>query len=231
MQDWTKADCNGKNWHLYDYLDSNQVVALVFGMGCSSCTDAAGFFIGLKNQYNIQYPGRFKAFYLDFWDGHTCGVNVLTSGLDADFDSCQTDLAFYTSAVPMTFVIIGAGPSHTGIYSFDKQFIFDFVDTTNIKTAIENYFNGVGINELKKKEKNISVFPNPADKEISVNFNEAEFSLPVKLTVSDVFGKEIYSLSVNKSPATINVSQWKSGEYYIRTNKKGFPVTEKIIIR
>ena len=231
IQDWTKADCNGKSWHLYDYLDSNQVVALVFGMGCSSCTDAAGFFVGLKNQYNIQYPGRFKAFYMDFWDGHTCGVNVITSGLDADFDSCQTDLAFYTSAVPMTFVIIGAGPSHSGIYSFDKQFIFDFVDTTDIKTAIENYFNGVGISELSNSKNNTSVYPNPSDEEVSISFNEGEFRLPLKLTVNDIVGKEIQTFFIHKSPASINVSQWNRGIYFLNINQDGILMNKKIIIR
>jgi len=224
---WTKTDCNGNSHTLYNYLDSNKVVALVFGMGCSSCVDAAGFFSSLKTQYASTYPGRFKTFYMDFFAGHTCGVNVLSSGLDADFDNCANELAAYTAATPMTYVVVVAGSSHNIIYSI-KKYIFDFSDSLNIKTAINNYFNAVGIKESSVKKNKISIYPNPVQDKVSlINESGENYSF----SVYDAKGKMLQELNrIETKEKILNFENYSAGEYLISIKyRSGKTESQKIV--
>jgi hypothetical protein len=226
--DWTKYDCNNKSWNLYSHLDSNQVVAMVFGMGCSSCTDAAGFFSSIKNQYQAAYPGRFKALYMDFW-GNTCGSTVINSGMDAEFDSCQAELSVYTSALPMTYLIIAAGPTHSVIFSFNKKYAFDFSDTISIKTAIENYLNAVGIKENRSFTNKISIYPNPSQSKIYLN--GLDNIADVGLTIKDINGRAVKEKTLQaKEQKIINIEELPAGEYFVTIKlRSGQTETHKLI--
>ncbi len=225
---WTKQDCKGKTWNLYNQLDSNQVVAMVFGMGCTSCQDAAGFFTGLKNQYQIAYPGKFKALYLDFW-GNTCGSTVLSTGMDAEFDSCQAELSMYCSVLPMTYLVIAAGPSHSVIFTFNKKFLFEFSDTTAIKTAIENYLNSVGVKEITTTTNKISISPNPAQNKITVTNKNATEDYSV--TIRNTKGELIKEKNIEaKEQSTINIEELPVAEYFITIKfRSGKEETHKLI--
>jgi hypothetical protein len=225
---WTKTDCNGKSRTLYNYLDSNQVVALVFGMGCSSCADAASFFSSLKTKCALSYPGKFKAFYMDFFAGHSCGVNLLSSGLDADFDNCSGELAAYTNAAPMTYVVVAAGSSHSIIYSV-KKYIFDYSDSVNIITAIDNYLSTVGIKEIPIGKNKISVYPNPTqDKIVVINETGENYSL----VVSDANGKILAeSNAVETKEKVLNFESYSIGEYLISIKYKSGKIESQKIIK
>ena len=224
--DWSKTDCNNKTWHLFDYLDSNQVVVMEFGMGCSSCTDAAGFFSNLKNQYAISYPGRLKTFYMDFW-GNTCGVNMASTGMDAQFDSCSAELSAYCSASPMTFIVIAAGPSHSLIYSFDKKFIFDFSDTVAIKSAIKNYLDGVGIKEVRKEKDIVSIYPNPVRDKIYFTHNSVE---KFSFTLYDVRGCAVKEGSIDGKDSYLTIETIPAGEYFLNLKfNSGRTETKKLL--
>src|SRR5438477_1944903 len=73
-QNWSKTDCSGKSYTLFDYLDSNQVAIMEFSMGCTSCTDASKILQRIKYQFDISNPGKVKQFYLDYDANNTCGT-------------------------------------------------------------------------------------------------------------------------------------------------------------
>ena len=224
---WTKTDCNGNSRTLYNYLDSNKVVALVFGMGCSSCVDAVSYFSGLKTQYAISYPGRFKALYLDFFAGNTCATNVLpvlsTSNFDGGFDNCAAELANYTSATPMTFVVVTAGTAHSIIYSIKKN-IFDFADSVAIKTAIDNFLSIVSVKELKSTNESFSVYPNPANEILNLRSEIKNGSDAFKISIYNSLGQVIKheDLTFDNNNAIINTKELPSGVYVLKLSSKLF---------
>lgn len=215
---WTKTDCNGVTKTLYNYLDSNQVVALLFGMGCQSCTDAATFFSNLRSQYMATHPNRFKVFYLDFFAGNTCANNVtpiVGTSLDAGFDNCANELAAYTSASPMTYVVVVAGSSHSIIYSI-KKYIFDYQDSVGIKNAIDGYFNAVGINELSKSEKRVHVFPNPCQNSLTVQGVAEPIVSYSLIDTKDLVVRHLTGLAATHMG--IDLTDVKPGMYSLRVN-------------
>lgn len=227
---WTKTDCNGNSHTLYNYLDSNKVVAMIFGMGCSSCTDAAGFFASLRSQYMISHPGRFKAFYMDFFSGNTCANNVnpiIGNSLDAGFDSCANELAAYTSASPMTYVAIVGGSSHSIIYSI-KKYIFDYSDSVNIKTSIDNFFNSVGLIKRDAPEHHTSVYPNPTHDKITINSGGEEIT---SYSVYDCKGRLVKEiLGMECAETSFSLAGFNPGEYNLLIKfKSGRKEEQKII--
>lgn len=224
---WTKTDCNGNPHTLYNYLDSNKVAVMIFGMGCSSCIDAISFFSNLKPQYALTHPGKLKVFYMDFFAGNTCSANVtpilVGSNVDAGFDNCASDLANYTNATPMTFLVITAGTSHSIIYSIKKN-IFDFSDSVAIKTAIDNFLGIVSVKELKSTNESFCVYPNPAKELLNlrseiVNGNN-EFKISVYNSLGQVLKQE--DLTFANNHATINTKDLPEGVYVLKLNAKPF---------
>lgn len=222
-QNWTKSDCSGNSHTLFDYLDSNKVVVMEFGMGCSSCTDAAGDLSSFKKQYNLSHPGKVKFFYMDFWPGHTCSIGVNTMlgsySFDAGFENCGSDLTYYTSANPMTLIVIAAGYSREVIYNV-KKYIYYQSDSTSIKNAINSFFITAGIKDALKNKNDIKIYPNPTagaayieincefiSEKASVNIYDAESAL-VK-TISNI------SLIAGKNSIQLNLSDLASGKYFI----------------
>lgn len=228
---WTKTDCSGNSHTLYNYLDSNKVVVMIFGMGCSSCSDAAGFFASLRSQYMISHPGRFKAFYLDFFSGNTCANNVtpiIGTSLDAGFDSCASELGAYTSASPMTYVVIVGGSSHSIIYSI-KKYIFDYSDSVNIKTSINNFFNSVGLNERSATERRASVYPNPSHDKITIQSGGEEIN---SIALFDVKGRLVKEISgVGCAETSFSLAGFSAGEYNLRLKYKSGKKEEQKIIK
>ena len=74
---------------------------------------------------------------------------------------------------------------------------------------------------------NITLFPNPASNLIEINLNEIE--LPITLELFDFTGKKIAAHTINSNKENIDISNFKSGVYYLsfKTNKKG--ITKRII--
>ncbi len=226
---WSKTDCNGKAHTLYGHLDSNQVVALIFGMGCSSCTDAISFFTSLKTKYTSSHPGKFKVFYMDFFAGNTCANNVtpiVGTALDAGFDNCSAELAAYTSASPMTYVVVVGGSSHSILYSI-KKYIFDYSDSTNIVTAIDNYFVPAGIKKNDESSFKSTFYPNPAHDKTTVKSKDEEIQ---SYSIIDSKGMKVSELkNISRREISISLEGFCNGEYYVElTYKSGRRETQKI---
>jgi hypothetical protein len=82
-------------------------------------------------------------------------------------------------------------------------------------TAIEN----------NKFQRNIDIYPNPADNYISFSLSAYE-TLPLKANITDINGKMIKNISIEQDKKTIDISNIKSGIYiiefenqYIRSKK------------
>ena len=236
---WTKNDCSSNPHTLYNYLDAENVVAMIFGMGCTSCTDAASYFSNLRTVYNVSHPGRFKAFYMDYMDvaGNTCSnavIPVLTSyPLDAGFDSCSNELLYYTTAEPMSYVVVAAGSSHTIIYSVKKN-IFEYSDSVAIKTAIDNFLNAVGIKDQESGIDSFSnIYPNPSTGNANITVDLTE-EVAVKIEVYNSFGSLVYRGAeqklIGKNKLSIDCTNFNSGLYFVIVTAGNSKVTKRLVV-
>lgn len=186
---WTLDDCNAVSHTLHNYLDSQEVVVMEFAMGCASCTQAAGHLMNLKDQYALSHPGKVNWFYMDYW-GNTCvDVNsaIATFNFDAGFINCQAQKDdYYPSIFPMPAIIIAAGNYHTVIY---QSLTWYNSDTALIKTAIDQFFNTVGLEDHSSNNE-ISVYPNPATDVLNIDLST--------LKENSFQGLEVYDLQGNK---------------------------------
>lgn len=235
-QDWTMSDCSSNSHTLFNYLDNEEVVIMEFAMGCGSCTNAAGYILDIRDQYNAIYPGRVNAFYMDYWSGHTCSnVNAVVPSypFDAGFvgSGCVTQKNYYVSGSPMPAIVIVAGSGHLVIYEKNN---FAVGDTTNISNAIANFFNSVGINDVEENKNSAVVFPNPSNGQVSLNidWNQSE---NVAITVYDYVGKEVmaaknYSVVSGKQQIDLNLPGISNGNYIVKIQSANEVLNLSLII-
>ena len=89
--------------------------------------------------------------------------------------------------------------------------------------------NVVGISENNSKKSNISVFPNPSNEDVNINFY-VEPDKASNLMIYDLNGKLIHKVTELSKNNTINTSQWSKGIYTIQVNSNNQSINKKLII-
>ena len=89
--------------------------------------------------------------------------------------------------------------------------------------------NVVGISENNSKKSNISVFPNPSNEDVNINFY-VEPDKASNLMIYDLNGKLIHKVNELSKNNTINTSQWSKGIYTIQVNSNNQSINKKLII-
>lgn len=75
----------------------------------------------------------------------------------------------------------------------------------------------------------ISIYPNPATTEVIITGNVL-LSMPARLTLSDIAGKEIYSATVPQFPAHIATGAWSAGYYILSVRTDTGSVKRKLLV-
>ena len=77
----------------------------------------------------------------------------------------------------------------------------------------------------------ITMYPNPADDQVRVDFGSTSFDA-VNLTVTNSLGQTIQRVqNVSSNEATINVSNFNTGIYFVTINADGQQTTKKLVVR
>lgn len=234
--DWTKTDCASINHTLYTYLDSEEVVIMEFAMGCSSCTDAATYLLNTKDKYAVSNPGKVNVFYMDYWPGNDCAVEIapVTSAyaFDGVFEHCLPEKNYYftSSSSPMPGIVVAAGSFHQVIYQ-NNSFADD--DTLLIEQAITAFFAIASVEENSLINSAI-ISPNPSNGEVVVNFKNKE-SQKTKISIYNLNGQlisEILNETIQSGNAKIkmDLSRYPKGMYYINISNEKESVNKKIIL-
>lgn len=98
-----------------------------------------------------------------------------------------------------------------------------FEDSIDIEVCFS-----LGLNEIKP-EFSVSVAPNPASNNITVNTTDVN-NATIKMV--DVLGNVVLEQNTNSSTTNINVTNFRNGIYFITVDAEGVkPVNRKVIIR
>jgi len=86
----------------------------------------------------------------------------------------------------------------------------------------------------ESKELNFSIYPNPADKQISISFGENITGM-ARLNISDLTGRVVYSEDINDvrpgQVQSINSLGIKEGVYLLRLTSGGNSAIRKVVIK
>lgn len=104
-----------------------------------------------------------------------------------------------------------------------------YIDDINIDTAI----SFVGIEALDISNL-VSIFPNPANNEFVIHFNEQIPVASTNINITDQLGRSVMSkieINFSQYSVTINTSSLASGTYLVRINSNGRTAFKKIVIQ
>lgn len=234
--DWTKTDCASISHTLYSYLDSEEVVIMEFAMGCSSCTDAATYLLNTKDKYAVSNPGKVNVFYMDYWPGNDCAVEIapVTSifAFDGVFEHCLPEKNYYftSSSSPMPGIVVAAGSFHQVIYQ-NNSFADD--DTLLIEQAITTFFATASVEE-NSLNFSTTISPNPSSGEFLLNFKNNGIQ-KTKISLYNLNGQLITeilneTLQTGESKIKMDLSRYPKGMYYINISNEKESVNKKIIL-
>jgi hypothetical protein len=102
-----------------------------------------------------------------------------------------------------------------------------FIDDINVGST-------TGISSVQKENVNWSVFPNPANENINIEFflNEAQ---SITIDMIDVTGKVVKSYSINRANAgihkeIINLNSYSRGLYFIKLSGTSITSVKKLVL-
>lgn len=232
--DFTKMDCDGQSHHLFSELDSGNLVVMEFVMTCNSCIAAGHSIETMINDLTAEYPGRVKWYQFAYTNSYTCATMTgfkNTNGFNsAIFDQGAALVAYY-GGFGMPTVAVAAGQGHDVLFT-DVGFVTG--DTTAMGIAARNFFATSSSNNLPNAIENVSVFPNPASDNISVELNLKTNSevtinlLDLSGRIVKVIAKEMYSAGSSKiNSSLVGIS---AGNYSLQIISEGKSIIKKVNI-
>lgn len=218
-QDFTMSDCNANMQNLYSYLDNEEVVIMEFFMTCGSCVTAGQRITAMMSGVNAQYPGLVNFWALAYTNAYTCTTCsnwVSTNSIAAvPFDSGAAQVAYYGGFAMPTVVVVG-GSQHQVLYNSN----YDGApgDTAAIHTAINNFFNTLGVEENTNIQ--FRAFPNPAYSNLNIELSLKQAEM-ISMQMIDVTGKVVREIVYNELSAgnhsfMIQTDALSNGVYFIR---------------
>ncbi|MEY3237709.1 MAG: hypothetical protein RI883_1810 [Bacteroidota bacterium] len=235
--DFTATDCNGNPQHLFADLDAGQAVVLFYYMSnCGSCPPPAQKIQAMADKINQSCPGMVKGYAYSYQNSTTCTYTanwVASNNLPLFIPMAGNgaeQVAFYGGFGMPTVVLLG-GTNHDILWS-----TLNFVtsDTTTMRDLILNMNCVAGLNDLNKNESSLTVYPNPSNDVVTLNFtnnNSSDFSY----TINDLLGKTVVSSnteSLDKGiiERKVNTTSLANGNYLLKISLNGIIETRKISI-
>lgn len=221
---FTGLDCNNNNVDLYADLDAGKAVVLFYYMAnCGSCPPPAQQIQAMANNIMNTFPGAVKGYAFPFTNATTCTYSsswVTNNGLTmyTPMDSGAVQVAYYGGFGMPTVVLVG-GIDHHVMWSTQS---FVSSDTTIMRDSILGMLAQVGIRDLNSNVSEVSVFPNPANENVSVTMTVSQ-SAAIKVEVVNILGevvKTAYNNNTNSGvlKTDIATNSFSNGVYFIRVS-------------
>lgn len=235
-EDWTKNDCSGNSYHLFQYLDEGDVVMLDFvHVGCLPCVIGTTYFDQIFQDYNISHPGRVNLFLLSYDDLTPC-IDFLNWGTTYSFPEPKfinnaATLAYYGNMGMPTIVVLG-GNQHK-IYYLDDQG-FSSGEDPLIRSAIDLALDeAIGIGESQDENYSVHVYPQPSF-DISTVDLKTKYEGNVNAILYDATGR-IVSVPLQNifvrdfESVEIPVGGFPAGIYFLVISGNNFSGTFRIV--
>jgi hypothetical protein len=87
------------------------------------------------------------------------------------------------------------------------------------------------MNENSKSQPGISIYPNPANSQVSIELEETKAFLTGKIEIFDVFGIKMFSGSYPTKKYSIDVTTFPAGLYILRVNLDGMEHHYRLVIQ
>jgi len=230
-------DCNGNPVNLFADLDSGKFVILHFFMpNCGGCPPPALLIQEMAKKINAKYPEKVKGYAFPFENSTTCSYSsswVSSNGLDilyAPMDSGETHVAHYSGFGMPTVVLLG-GADHRVIFS---TLSFNRADTTVMRDSILRIIDPTsGIFGINNINLNVSIYPNPASENITIDIPKIENTNAI-IDIISIEGKQIsliYDGNISGSfHKKQDISNLPCGNYLVRFQLNGEISTQKFIV-
>ncbi len=167
---------------------------------------------------------------LNHWNGGNTlftnwshSMQMLTSD-SLTFEQC-TFKAFETDAAYMTY-------NYNDGRCICKDSTAVLTTSTELSTAYSNEcfsgFISTNTNEINV-EQSVTIYPNPTDSEIILSTSETSFSEEDEIIIYNLRGELLYSSKINNQQTSLNLSNYPSGVYLVRSNINGVYKNFKIV--
>ena len=229
------TDCNGVSHDLFADLDAGKVVLLHFFMpNCGSCPPPAQKIQAMANHIMATHPGMITAYAMPFNNTTDCSSTtswVSSNGLSlyAPFDKGATQVAYYGGFGMPTVILLG-GKDHKILFS---TLSFSTSDTTIMRDQILEVLGTTTVNELPSSIASFSIFPNPANDNVSITLDVKE-SAKLLVDVTDLTGKQVAVIMDENQTGAVRkqfiTNSLPNSDYLIRLQVNGKNYTQKLCI-
>ncbi|MES2131465.1 MAG: T9SS type A sorting domain-containing protein [Bacteroidota bacterium] len=127
---------------------------------------------------------------------------------------------------------LGTGLTHidafvSSVEVFNNKIYVGTYDVNHSHLYRYNGTAGVGVNELKLNESNVSVYPNPATDQLTVDI--AASTTGATVSVKNTMGQEVIAQNMSGSFQQLDISKLARGVYMITIQHEGSIVVKKFI--
>lgn len=230
-----RNDCNGNPVNLYSDLDSGKAVLLHFYMdGCNLCHEAAQKIQAMANHILESYPNKIKAYVFPYQNSIPCSsaiawVSDNNLSLYAPLDSGAAQVAHYGGFGMPTVVLLAGAEEYSVLFSTQN---FVTSDTTIMRDSILARFNPAGLQDLKRTNNRVRIFPNPSSGKLVIDMDQNE-SGRLKIELLSLQGQlvtEKFSDKIVNRAIEFNTSAYANGVYFLRLSSGNLIETHKLTI-
>jgi hypothetical protein len=141
-------------------------------------------------------------------------------------DSGALQVANYGGMGMPTVVILG-GTDHAILGS--PYLGFSTPDTITIGSDIRTFFGQSASVKSISNENNLHIFPNPTNEILNISL-DGKINGEIILCLKDLSGREVFSKSFIGQATSIDISEIKTGNYFLEVKSNSTLLTRKISI-
>jgi len=230
---FTEEDCDGISHTLFDELDEGKIIVIAWVMPCGSCSHYGSRAYDAVQTFSESHPGKVEFYLTDDYATTPCS-SISNWGVT---NSMENHIAFSSEAINMSDygtdgmpkVVVLAGKSHDVLYNQNNGSIsFD-----GVVEAITTALTTVGIDETLALNNCLSIFPNPSNGIVSVEFNLPENAM---LEVFNLLGDKVLEINLDeyiankKTSIEVDLSSQNDGMYLVSLSSDNHKETQIITI-
>ena len=192
-----------------NFLTQDIINPMISNVEVSNIDTNSATFTGTITQGTL--PIIYRAFLIKKWGEENFTSYALSdNNLNITIDTLLEGTTYYAALLAFTLNGIEIG------------------EITQLTTLGDS--NNIGLNHIENYNANISIFPNPTNSFITINFNELNTYGDVNMIIYDIQGRKIDSIKINNNNTIYDCSHLTKGVYTITFISKEIEQTRKLIV-